>query len=193
MAGYFIFNHATIASSQNLFAQLWREYALSDSRYLTSDPFMLSVESITVVSLRPLSLLLLWRFPTPSPNIHRLPHRLVSCYPQPNPGRPRARLQFFWGPLCFLCAAAIVAQHPLRHLLQSVMCAAHLQSVALYYATSLTEMYLTGRTHSRPEFLYFWVYYVGFNLPWVVVPAGAFPPLFFPPLVRLRLLLLLFL
>lgn len=47
--GYFVFNHATVASSQNLFAQLWKEYALSDSRYLTSDPFMLSVESITVV------------------------------------------------------------------------------------------------------------------------------------------------
>ena len=43
-------NHATIASSQSLFAQLWKEYALSDSRYLTSDFFMLSVESITVVS-----------------------------------------------------------------------------------------------------------------------------------------------
>lgn len=46
---YYVFNHATIAGSQHLFAQLWKEYALSDSRYLTSDPFMLSVESITVV------------------------------------------------------------------------------------------------------------------------------------------------
>lgn len=39
-----------MAHSQDLFAQLWKEYALSDSRYLTSDPFMLCVESITVVS-----------------------------------------------------------------------------------------------------------------------------------------------
>lgn len=45
-------NHETIASSQSLFAQLWKEYALSDSRYLTSDFFMLSVESITVVSVK---------------------------------------------------------------------------------------------------------------------------------------------
>lgn len=38
-----------MAGSQDLFAQLWKEYALSDSRYLTSDPFVLSVEAITVV------------------------------------------------------------------------------------------------------------------------------------------------
>ncbi|ETS80467.1 hypothetical protein PFICI_07996 [Pestalotiopsis fici W106-1] len=123
---YFVLNHATVASSQNLFAQLWKEYALSDSRYLTSDPFMLSVESITV---------------------------------------------FLWGPLSFLCAVSIVAASPLRHPLQIIMCMAHLYGVALYYSTSLVETHFTGRSHSRPEFLYFWVYYVGFNFPWVVVPA----------------------
>lgn len=47
--GYFVLNHAAIPSSQSLFAQLWKEYALSDSRYLTSDPFMLCIESLTVV------------------------------------------------------------------------------------------------------------------------------------------------
>ncbi|KAI0167463.1 Emopamil binding protein-domain-containing protein [Pestalotiopsis sp. NC0098] len=124
--GYFVFNHATVASSQNLFAQLWKEYALSDSRYLTSDPFMLSVESITV---------------------------------------------FLWGPISFLCAASIASASHLRHPLQIVMCMAHLYGVALYYSTSLVEAHFTGRSHSRPEFLYFWVYYVGFNFPWVVVPA----------------------
>jgi hypothetical protein len=48
---------------------------------------------------------------------------------------------------------------------------AHLYGVALYYATSQCEFYFTARSHSRPEFLYFWVYYVGFNLPWAIVPA----------------------
>ncbi|KAK8019868.1 hypothetical protein PG990_005006 [Apiospora arundinis] len=124
--GYFIFNHATLASSQNLFAQLWKEYALSDSRYLTSDPFMLSVESITV---------------------------------------------FLWGPLSFACAASIVANSYLRHPLQIIVCMAHLYGVALYYSTSLVETHFTGLAHSRPEFLYFWVYYVGFNLPWAIVPT----------------------
>lgn len=70
--------------------------------------------------------------------------------------------------------------------MQSIVCVAHLYGVTLYYATSLTETYFTGRAHSRPEFLYFWVYYVGFNLPWVIVPASTFLPL----LPRLFLLLL---
>lgn len=48
--GYFVLNHASLAGQQTLFAQLWKEYSLSDSRYLTSDPFMVSVETITVVS-----------------------------------------------------------------------------------------------------------------------------------------------
>ncbi|KAK4039683.1 Emopamil-binding protein [Parachaetomium inaequale] len=55
--GYFVLNHATLASSQSLFAQLWKEYALSDSRYLTSDPFMLCIETLTVITWGPLSLL----------------------------------------------------------------------------------------------------------------------------------------
>ncbi|KAI0166111.1 Emopamil binding protein-domain-containing protein [Xylariaceae sp. FL1272] len=124
--GYFVLNHATVASSQSLLAQLWKEYALSDSRYLTSDLFMLSVESITV---------------------------------------------FIWGPLCLANAIAIAKGSPSRHALRILACMAHLYGVALYYATSQCEFYFTGRSHSRPEFVYFWVYYVGFNLPWVVVPA----------------------
>ncbi|KAI2466573.1 EBP-domain-containing protein [Annulohypoxylon bovei var. microspora] len=124
--GYFVLNHATVASSQNLFAQLWKEYALSDSRYLTSDFFMLSVESITA---------------------------------------------FIWGPLCFANAVSIVRASPYRHALRIIVCMAHLYGVALYYSTSLCEFYFTDLSHSRPEFLYFWVYYVGFNLPWAIVPA----------------------
>lgn len=38
--------------AQDLFGQLWKEYALSDSRYLTSDPFVLCMETITAV-IRP--------------------------------------------------------------------------------------------------------------------------------------------
>ncbi|KAK7751642.1 hypothetical protein SLS62_006468 [Diatrype stigma] len=123
-----VFCWFVLSSSQSLFAQLWKEYALSDSRYLTSDYFMLSVESITVL---------------------------------------------FWGPLCFLCAltTALPGGRPLRHPLRILACMAHLYGVALYYATSLCELYFTGRSHSRPEPIYFWGYYVGFNLPWVIVPA----------------------
>lgn len=34
---------------QDFFGQLWKEYALSDSRYMTSDPLVLCMESLTVV------------------------------------------------------------------------------------------------------------------------------------------------
>ncbi|OHW91263.1 emopamil binding protein [Colletotrichum incanum] len=124
--GYFIWNHQRLAGMQTLFAQLWKEYALSDSRYLTSDPFMLCVESFTVV---------------------------------------------VWGPLCWAIVIAITQRNYVRYPLQIIMCVGHLYGVVLYYSTSLTELYFNGFSHSRPEFLYFWVYYVGFNAPWVVVPA----------------------
>ncbi|KAL2024455.1 hypothetical protein VTK56DRAFT_8266 [Thermocarpiscus australiensis] len=55
--GYYVLYHAALPASQSLFAQLWKEYSLSDSRYLTSDPFMLCIEAITTVTLGPLSFL----------------------------------------------------------------------------------------------------------------------------------------
>lgn len=39
---------------QDLFGQLWKEYAMSDSRYLTSDPFVLCMETVTAVGLLPI-------------------------------------------------------------------------------------------------------------------------------------------
>ncbi|KAJ1942612.1 hypothetical protein GGF37_003039 [Kickxella alabastrina] len=49
LEGYFSFNHATLAGKQSVLADLWREYAHSDSRYLTSDPFTVIMEGITAV------------------------------------------------------------------------------------------------------------------------------------------------
>lgn len=40
-----------MGGATDLFGQLWKEYALSDSRYLTSDPFVLCMETITAVRL----------------------------------------------------------------------------------------------------------------------------------------------
>jgi cholestenol Delta-isomerase len=37
--------------AQDVIGQLWKEYAKSDSRYLVSDSFVVSIETITVVSL----------------------------------------------------------------------------------------------------------------------------------------------
>ncbi|KAL4880205.1 Emopamil-binding protein [Aspergillus karnatakaensis] len=52
--GYFIFNHDSMAPAQDFFGQLWKEYALSDSRYLTSDTLVLCMETITVLVWGPL-------------------------------------------------------------------------------------------------------------------------------------------
>jgi cholestenol delta-isomerase len=50
MTGYYLLHRTNISGMNTLFAQLWKEYALSDSRYLTSDVFTVCVETITVVS-----------------------------------------------------------------------------------------------------------------------------------------------
>ncbi|KAM0197143.1 hypothetical protein ACHAPA_002468 [Fusarium lateritium] len=108
-----------------LFAQLWKEYTLSDSRYLTHDIFTVSVETITCLA---------------------------------------------WGPLSLLAAVGILKDWHSRHVVQVIVCTAHAYGVALYYLTNWNESRVHGVAYSRPEALYFWVYYVGFNLPWAVVP-----------------------
>ncbi|KAL4909812.1 hypothetical protein BDW74DRAFT_44305 [Aspergillus multicolor] len=52
--GYFMINHSRMGPAQDFFGQLWKEYALSDSRYLTSDTLVLCMETITVVLWGPL-------------------------------------------------------------------------------------------------------------------------------------------
>ncbi|KAL7923501.1 Emopamil-binding protein [Trichoderma austrokoningii] len=123
--GYYIYHRREISGMNTLFAQLWKEYALSDSRYLTSDVFTVCVETITT---------------------------------------------FVWGPLSLLTVLCIRTNHPSRHFFQIIVCVAHLYGVALYYATNWAEQRFHGVSYSRPEFLYFWVYYVGFNAPWAIVP-----------------------
>ncbi|QYT00600.1 EXPERA domain-containing protein [Trichoderma simmonsii] len=128
--GYYILHRTSISSKNTLFAQLWKEYTLSDSRYLTSDIFTVCVETITV---------------------------------------------FAWGPLSLIAVLCICTNHPSRHLFQIVVCVAHLYGVALYYATNWAEQRFHGVSYSRPEFLYFWIYYVGFNAPWAIVPFCEWP------------------
>ncbi|KAF7859701.1 hypothetical protein EAF04_008780 [Stromatinia cepivora] len=55
--GYFVYNHARMASMTDFFGQLWKEYALSDSRYMSSNPFLLTIETWTVILWGPLSYL----------------------------------------------------------------------------------------------------------------------------------------
>ena len=67
---------------------------------------------------------------------------------------------------------SIVKRHSLRYPLEIMMSISHLFSVALYYSTCYVEFHHRGISYSRPEVLYYWVYYTGLNAPWVVVPAG---------------------
>lgn len=47
--GYYAVNFATLGSKQTLIGQMWKEYAFSDSRYLTRNSFVLCMETITAV------------------------------------------------------------------------------------------------------------------------------------------------
>ena len=49
--GYFALNHARMVTMSDFFGQLWKEYALADSRYMSSDSFTLCMETITAASL----------------------------------------------------------------------------------------------------------------------------------------------
>ncbi|PHH63641.1 hypothetical protein CDD81_5622 [Ophiocordyceps australis] len=48
----------SVADSSTILSQLWKEYALSDSRYLTRDAFTVCMETITAFAWGPLSFLL---------------------------------------------------------------------------------------------------------------------------------------
>jgi cholestenol Delta-isomerase len=53
--GFFALNNHRMTSSPHLLAELWREYALSDSRYLTRDAFTVVMEAVTAFLWGPLS------------------------------------------------------------------------------------------------------------------------------------------
>ncbi|KAL4895669.1 EBP domain protein [Aspergillus ambiguus] len=75
--GYFMLNHDDMASAQDLFGQLWKEYALSDSRYMTADTLVLCMETMTVLLWGPLCFLVAYAIFTQSSLRH--PLQLVVC------------------------------------------------------------------------------------------------------------------
>ncbi|KAH8879791.1 3-beta-hydroxysteroid-Delta(8),Delta(7)-isomerase [Thozetella sp. PMI_491] len=125
LEGYFARYAHDLASRSTVLAQLWKEYSLSDSRYLTADAFVVCMETITAV---------------------------------------------FWGPLSFVCAWCIVADHPLRHPLQSIISLGQLYGDVLYYGTSIFDLLVRGVEYSRPEPEYFIGYFVFLNGFWIIIP-----------------------
>ncbi|KAK7987486.1 hypothetical protein PG989_007801 [Apiospora arundinis] len=124
LEGYFAFN--AVATSRHVLAQMWKEYSLSDSRYLTRDAFVVTMETVTAV-----------------------------C----------------WGPLSFVCAWCIVADHPARHVLQAVISLGQIYGDVLYYGTCTFEYVVRALEFSRPEPYYFYGYYVFLNAIWIVIPS----------------------
>ena len=70
--GYFAYNYDRMASRVDLFGQLWKEYALSDSRYLTQDSFVVTMESVTAFCWGPLSFLCVYFIAAGHPLRHPL-------------------------------------------------------------------------------------------------------------------------
>jgi cholestenol delta-isomerase len=69
--GYYVANATTLASKQTVLGQMWKEYAFSDSRYLTQNAQVFCLEAITVLVWGPLCVLVAalittrsaWRYP----------------------------------------------------------------------------------------------------------------------------------
>ncbi|KAI9293595.1 3-beta-hydroxysteroid-Delta(8),Delta(7)-isomerase [Neoconidiobolus thromboides FSU 785] len=58
---YFVIFNQSLASHKTLFGQLWKEYSLADSRYLSSDPLVLFIEGITAFLWGPLCYLICYQ------------------------------------------------------------------------------------------------------------------------------------
>jgi len=66
--------------AQDLFGQLWKEYAFSDSRYLTSDPFVLCMETVTAFTWGPLCFVVAFFITNAHPLRH--PLQIIVCVGQ---------------------------------------------------------------------------------------------------------------
>ncbi|KAG0366598.1 3-beta-hydroxysteroid-Delta(8),Delta(7)-isomerase [Gamsiella multidivaricata] len=70
LEGYFGIYHKTLAGDSAPLAQVWKEYALSDSRYLSSDSFVLIMERITAFAWGPLAFYTAYAMYHNSPSRH---------------------------------------------------------------------------------------------------------------------------
>ena len=74
---------------------------------------------------------------------------------------------FCVGPMCLLAVYGILQSKPWKYPLMVVLSVCQIYGDVLYYGTC----YLEGFVHSRPEMLYFWVYFVLLNALWIVIPG----------------------
>ncbi|KAI8067371.1 Emopamil-binding protein [Thamnidium elegans] len=117
---YWLWYRASIAGRNDILAQLWKEYAHGDSRYLVADELLLTLEVMTI---------------------------------------------FIWGPLCLITCWYILNGSPKQYFFQLVASLCHLFSCSLYFIMDLPEA-----THCNPSPYYFYIYFISFNMPWLIVP-----------------------
>ncbi|KAK4238410.1 EBDP4, emopamil-binding protein [Achaetomium macrosporum] len=72
LEGYYAANFRDLAAHSTVLGQLWKEYALSDSRYLTNDSFVVCMETVTAVFWGPLSFIVAYMIATEHPLRHPL-------------------------------------------------------------------------------------------------------------------------
>ncbi|KAJ3236884.1 hypothetical protein HDU81_010249 [Chytriomyces hyalinus] len=70
--GYFAWTNKTIAGDQTVLSAVWKEYAMSDSRYMSSDSFVVVMEGITAACWGPLSLVIAYLIYRDDPARHVL-------------------------------------------------------------------------------------------------------------------------
>ncbi|XP_005110221.1 3-beta-hydroxysteroid-Delta(8),Delta(7)-isomerase [Aplysia californica] len=79
LEGYFAVYHATLAGHKTVLGETWKEYSMSDSRYLSSDTFTVCMESITAVIDGPLAFVTFWAFMSGSNYRYALQMILSLC------------------------------------------------------------------------------------------------------------------
>ncbi|KAK9712273.1 hypothetical protein K7432_007248 [Basidiobolus ranarum] len=70
LEGYFAVYHASLAGDQGIMGQVWKEYSKGDSRYLSSDSFVVNMERITAFIDGPLAFYTAYAIYTNSPGRH---------------------------------------------------------------------------------------------------------------------------
>ncbi|ORX63945.1 Emopamil-binding protein [Basidiobolus meristosporus CBS 931.73] len=70
LEGYFAVFHSSLAGDQAILGQVWKEYSKGDSRYLSSDSFVVNMERITAFIDGPLAFYTAYAIYTNSPGRH---------------------------------------------------------------------------------------------------------------------------
>ncbi|XP_038066949.1 3-beta-hydroxysteroid-Delta(8),Delta(7)-isomerase-like isoform X1 [Patiria miniata] len=122
LEGYLTLTSGTIAGSNTILAQIWKEYAKGDSRYVSNDTCTIVMETITA---------------------------------------------WLEGPGCFLIVWAFITRHPMRHVMQLAVSIGQTYGVLIYFITEYYEDFSHGPLWHP---IYFWLYVIGFNAPWAIIP-----------------------